>query len=96
VSKNIAILPSVDGEVEETLICSRENLPEFLKEVNWHAEKGIMLDAENRPIKCAVCNKPLRLDDFGAFLKGSLEAVCGDFACFAGAIFYSDIRKTSK
>jgi len=86
--------PKEDGVVEETLIFSPDELVSFLNEIHWIiAANGTIIDDHAHPAKCSVCGKPLTKNDFGAFLKGSMEAVCGDFSCFAGAILYRDIRK---
>lgn len=95
--KRIELKPEEDGVVEETLIFSLDELAAFLREIQWHTgSDGVILNDHNAPITCAACGKVLRVNDFGAFLKGSLEAVCGDFACFAGAIFYRDVRRLGR
>jgi len=92
--KRLKLTPKEDGVVDETLVFSREDLLDFLKEVQWRTEPdGTILNENNEAVRCIACQRVLHVDDFGAFFPGSMSAVHNDFACFAGGVFYKHIEK---
>ena len=92
--KTLKLTPKEDGVVDETLVFSREDLLDFLKEVQWRTEPdGTILNENNEAVRCVACQNVLHVDDFGAFFPGSMSAVHNDFACFAGGVFYKHIEK---
>jgi hypothetical protein len=92
--KKFQLTPEGDGVVEETLIISREDLLDFLKEIAWKTgPDGVILNDKDEPVKCIACQREIHVDDFGAFFPGSMHAVHNDFACFAGGVFYKHIER---
>jgi len=95
--EKLQLTPKEDGVVEETLIISREDLLDFLKEIRWRAEADdTILNENNEQVRCLACQRTLHLDDFGAFFPGSMSAVHNDFACFAGGVFYKHIEQLKR
>jgi len=86
-----------DGVVDETLVFSREDLLGFLTEIQWRVDpNGTILNESNEVVRCMACQRVVHADDFGAFFPGSVNVVHGDFACFAGGVFYTQIEKLKK
>lgn len=71
----------LDSESYELKVFHEKELDQLLRKLD------LLEKMRNGELKCAVCNKTIRLNNFGAVFKkgGKIYVVCEDARCAAGA-----------
>ena len=83
----VSVTPANSGAVCTVDIFGETGLANAIKKLGWKIKNSSIIDGNDKPIKCSICEDNLNSKNLSAFFPSSLEQVCEKPECFITAIF---------
>jgi len=75
----------MSSKIPNLIVFRKTDIETIITSLGFHSdEKKIVLNSENEPVRCEICNTAITTENLGNVMPGSKLLYCDNPACFSG------------